>query len=259
MAQALKKFAEQFFPGMMYTLRVRRWAKAEREIRFLRALCRSDGVALDIGANRGGYTWHLLPLVRRVTAFEPLPQMQAILRSVYGNKIHLEGVILSDREGNGELRYPVGDYERATVAESNSLTGTIGHIETAVVPMKTLDSYQFNDICFVKIDVEGHEEAVLRGGRETLRRERPNLLIEIEERHSPGSLYRVSALLQEIGYSGHYLDGDRICEISQFDPARDQSPDHVSESGRTGRYINNFLFLQQEQAGKIIERAHSLL
>jgi FkbM family methyltransferase len=97
-------------------------------------------------------------------------------------------VILSGRAGQGELRYPAGGYMSATIAESNRSALESGRlIETVVVPMNTLDSFNFANVGFVKIDVEGHEEAVLHGGLKTIRSEMPNLMIEIEERHAPGS------------------------------------------------------------------------
>ena len=73
----------------------------------------------------------------------------------------------------------------ATIADSNlSALQSGGVVETVKVPMRTLDSYQLSNVGFIKIDVEGHEEAVLHGSSETLRREMPNLMIEIEDRTS---------------------------------------------------------------------------
>jgi Methyltransferase FkbM domain len=52
----------------------------------------------------------------------------------------------------------------------------------------------------IKVDVEGAELEVLRGARMTLRRWRPLLSIEIEERHRTGSTRAVPELLHELGY-----------------------------------------------------------
>ena len=51
------------------------------------------------------------------------------------------------------------------------------------VLMKTLDSFGFEKISFIKIDVEHHEDFVLEGGRETIRRCRPVMLVEIMGGH----------------------------------------------------------------------------
>lgn len=252
----LKQVAENLFPETMYSRRFHSWVKVEPELPLLPALCRKDASALDIGANEGFFAQHLLPLAGSVVAFEPLPQMLTRIRQLYANKMEIHGVIISDREGEAELRYPAGGYMSATIAPTNSAALESGRvIETVFAPMKTLDSFNLTNVGFVKIDVEGHEEAVLRGGLNTLRREKPNLIIEIEERHAPGSLTRVSKLLQDLGYSGFYLDEKRLLPIARFDPQRDQ----VRQDGKVGKYINNFLFFPGEREAETLERARQLL
>jgi hypothetical protein len=138
----------------------------------------------------------------------------------------------------------------ATVAESNVSAVESGRvIESVMVNMATLDSFGLTNVGFIKIDVEGHEEAVLHGGLQTLKREMPNLMIEIEERHAPGSLGRVSVLLSDIGYAGFFLDGKQLISIEQFDLHRHQ----VRRNGQAGKYINNFLFFPRERASRILE------
>ena len=60
----------------------------------------------------------------------------------------------------------------------------------------------------VKIDVEGHELDVLRGGRRTITRQKPDLLMEIhpsqlEERNQ--TVHQLLSLVFELGYNGIYL------------------------------------------------------
>jgi FkbM family methyltransferase len=252
----LKQVAESLFPKTMYARRFESWVKVEPELPLLPALSRKDAVALDIGANEGFFAHHLLPHAQGVIAFEPLPQMLARLRERYAGKMVIHGVILSDQEGQGELKYPAGGYMSATIAESNLAALESGRvIETVVSPMRTLDSFKLTNVGFVKIDVEGHEEAVLHGGAETLKREKPNLMIEIEERHAPGSLARVSAFLHDLGYSGFYLDGKQIMPVAQFNPLSDQ----VIQNGKAGKYINNFLFFPRDRAAGIVESARQYL
>ena len=57
-------------------------------------------------------------------------------------------------------------------------------------------------ITFMKCDVEGHEDAVLAGGIELLTRERPTVLIELEERHRDEPVETAFAFFGELGYSG---------------------------------------------------------
>ena len=54
--------------------------------------------------------------------------------------------------------------------------------------MKRLDDIKIkNDIGFIKIDVEGHEKNVIQGGLDTIKKNKPVLLIEIEEKHTKAS------------------------------------------------------------------------
>ena len=252
--------AETLLPGAMYARRIRLWTQNEPELCILPALCSRDRLSLDIGAHQGLYVWHLLPISKRVVAFEPLPQMSKILRSRYAGRVRLEQVILSDQEGKGELRHPKDRYGLATVEESNSLSISTGRvIERIAAPMKTLDSFALHDVGFLKIDVEGHEEAVLRGGIDMIARERPNLLIEVEERHSPQSLTRIRALLERLAYSGYYLDASAIVGIDSFDQKRDQPMSNMSEMSKTGRYINNFMFVPRDKVDTIVREASRYL
>ena len=254
--QFLKKIAERLFPKATYERRYRLWLKGEPELRLLPAMCRTDAIAIDVGANEGFFSEHLLPVSLNVVAFEPQPQMLSRLRARYANKMEFVAVALSDRSGESELRYPVGSYMTATIAESNlDALKSGGVVETVRVPMRTLDSYRLSNVGFIKIDVEGHEEAVLHGGLDTLRREMPNLMIEIEERHAPGSLARVSDLLKGMGYDGFYLSEEALFPIGQFDPSQNQ----VINKSKTGQYINNFLFFPHERVEAVIADARLCL
>jgi hypothetical protein len=65
----------------------------------------------------------------------------------------------------------------------------------------------------IKIDVEGHEAAVVRGGRETLRRYSPQLFLELHNElilMDGGDPSEVVDELQGAGYSVFSLDGDRL-------------------------------------------------
>jgi hypothetical protein len=76
-----------------------------------------------------------------------------------------------------------------------------------VVKTDTLDHFveeqKITQLDFVKADVEGAELRVLEGGKETIERFKPALLLEIEERHVERFGYRaqdVADFLTERGY-----------------------------------------------------------
>jgi hypothetical protein len=125
---------------------------------------------------------------------------------------------------------------------SNLLDRTGNQVVSQAVDVRTLDSYELQRLDLIKVDVEGHEFSVLEGARQTIERCRPSIIVEVEEVHNPGSLSRVRAFLESRGYSGFFFD-DGLRPIEQFNQTLDQSPNNVSEAGRIGRYINNFVFL----------------
>jgi hypothetical protein len=60
----------------------------------------------------------------------------------------------------------------------------------------------------LKIDVEGHEDAVLAGARVLLARDAPSLIVEVEDRHKQGSRGAVCEFLADLGYACFvYFDG----------------------------------------------------
>ena len=239
----IKVALQRVAPRAVYRYDLWKIANREPEIRHLREWCRPDRISIDVGANRGVYCCYMLPLSAAVVAFEPLPSMQQPLQQYFGDRIALYPVALSDRDGQANLRLPRGLGSCATIDTHNPLD-VADHrpIETIAVATRRLDSYRFKNVGFIKIDVEGHEEQVLRGALDTLRASRPTLLIESEERHNAGSLARVTALLAGLGYAGSFLDRGKIRPIADFDVARDQPQDSVGIRGKSGRYINNFVF-----------------
>uniref|UniRef100_UPI001916C781 FkbM family methyltransferase n=1 Tax=Mycobacterium paraintracellulare TaxID=1138383 RepID=UPI001916C781 len=68
---------------------------------------------------------------------------------------------------------------RSTIDTDNELTDVNGDdIRRIDVPVKRLDDLHLDDIGLIKIDVEGHELAVLRGATQTLTRNRPAIVVE---------------------------------------------------------------------------------
>jgi FkbM family methyltransferase len=167
-----------------------------------------------------------------------------------GAAVQVEAVALSNEPGVMTMRVVASEPGRSTIEAGNSLgdvsDGTIRSIE---VPVRRLDDLGLTDIGLIKIDVEGHELAVLHGATETLTQQRPAIVVEAEERHHPNSVAEITGLLQGLGYAGYFdLDGVRR-PIAEFDPARHQDPANVGsqKDGWAGRgvYVNNFVFVPE--------------
>lgn len=223
------------------------------DILLVASLCDPHRISLDIGADLGEFTIAMLASSRSVIAFEPRPIQARDLTSMFdavGAAVRVEAVALSNEPGVMTMRVVASEPGRSTIEAGNTLgdmhDGKIQHID---VPVTRLDDLHLTDIGLIKIDVEGHELAVLRGATETLAHQRPAIVVEAEERHHPNSVAEITGLLHGLGYAGYFdLDGVRR-PITEFDPARHQDPANVGsqEDGWAGHgiYVNNFVFLPE--------------
>jgi FkbM family methyltransferase len=232
-----------------------RWRVDPAELRFVCRSLRRGQVAVDVGCHKGAYTYWMRRRVGatgRVVAFEPQPRQVEYLRQVfaamrYGN-VTLEPQGLSDVAGRLPLYLPDGS-GRTHGASFVPEKARQQRGQTVEVGVTTLDDY-FADLPrgpdFVKIDVEGHELAVLVGGRQTLQAHRPALLVECETRHRPDRDVRpVFAWLESLGYKGSFFCNGRSRPLDEFDPAVHQDRGSGDATLPPG-YVNNFAFVHPE-------------
>lgn len=216
----------------------------EAELGLLALLIRPGERALDIGANYGTYALTLARLGARVDLFEPNPAIAEILaawaRGQTGIAVH--ALALSDRSGTAELIIP-GDSGVEHDSSAALAGGAVASGRRVEVPLAHLDSFAIADAALIKIDVEGHEEAVLRGAVQTIAASAPALIVEIEQRHIPRPIAAAFADVQVQGYSGWFLCEGELLPLERFDPARHQSAQAFED--RTRPYCNNFIFLAE--------------
>ncbi len=163
---------------------------------------------LDVGANIGWYSWHcrLVAPEMPILAFEPDPSNAELLRSTIGNGelrgIQVEEIALSNREG--EQSFSTDHITSATgTLETNEPTFVETQFDqvskTIEVRTRQLDDYieHWAPPAIIKIDVEGHEPAVLQGAQRTLEIYRPVVIAE----SFPPKREEVVQLLEEANYS----------------------------------------------------------
>ena len=68
----------------------------------------------------------------------------------------------------------------------------------------------FRKISFIKIDVEGHELAVIKGAENTIRKNKPILLVEIEERHSQKKVSDTLNYINSLGYISYFYKNELL-------------------------------------------------
>ena len=136
--------------------------------------------AVDVGANNGVTTSILAGSFETVYAFEanPILSQELILSSPPGAQVW--SMALSSQEGEAVLIIPIA--EGVMLAGWGSIQAPLleqfDQSQQFRVPTRTLDSFDFQDVGLIKIDVEGHELAVLTGSRQTLERCHPWLIVE---------------------------------------------------------------------------------
>ena len=227
--------------GLYMRIRTRKeLRRGERELAYAPSLVDREHLFLDIGANKGIWAWHLARAARQVHAFEPHPKLFRILSLWRRRNVTAHQVALSDKPGEAELRVPIrsrGFSNQGSSLSTLKVPDELPHA-TVRVEARTLDSYNFENVGLIKIDVEGHELAVLAGARETIARCRPNLIVELEETYTQTDILSSVGEVMDYGYDAFFLDKHRALQpISAFDPEtmHRNPPDGPS-------YIFNFIF-----------------
>ena len=133
--------------------------------------------AVDIGANIGFMTAYFGANWSQVTAFEPTPDIfKCLQKNCNKSNITLINKALSDTEKNVLFATSGKSEINQIVSDTQFLKRYWNHI---TVPAVTLDSLNLLDIDIIKIDVEGHELAVVKGAEQTIKKNKPLIVIEI--------------------------------------------------------------------------------
>lgn len=156
--------------------------------------------AIDVGANVGLWARDLTDKFKHVTAFEPIADFrECLLRNVQTPNLRVESCALGNRNGTTEM---------IRVAGNAGHTHVDAQSETGAVEIRTLDSYDFEDVDYIKIDCEGYEYEVLLGAWETIRRCRPRICVEQKPHGIFGNQYRARDLLMSWGMTALPHHGD---------------------------------------------------
>jgi FkbM family methyltransferase len=156
---------------------------------------------LDIGANIGAHTLRLSRLVGttgRVFAFEPMDYAFSKLS---------RNLLLNEAGNTRAFKLALSDHNAdACPVDFRSSWATSGERrrETSSVDLRKLDDWflehRLSRLDLIKLDVDGHEWQVLKGGLMSIERYRPILLIEAGAWHFASRETNPLELLASLGY-----------------------------------------------------------
>ena len=164
----------------------------------------------DVGANTGPYTLLASAVNPGITtwAFEPVPAVFARLRANvalngWAPRCHLLDVAVGRTAGPARLHVPAGPVlPTSATVDARGFRGIRG----SLVEVRTIRLADVIDedtpVDWVKIDVEGYEDAVLEGMGDALGRRRPAIIVECIP-DGPGA--RVERILRRFGYRFFHL------------------------------------------------------
>lgn len=168
-------------------------------------------VFLDIGANVGNHALYMSQLVGEVHAFEPYAKVRASLEENIRindlRNIHVHPVGLGNEEKKFPFYAPPDENLGAGsfFADHQDYNTYLGELQV-VVGDQWLRGLNIRRVDLIKMDIEGYERFALEGLQETLRRNRPVVVMELspKTRETLGSMDALKALFPE-NYSFSYF------------------------------------------------------
>ena len=216
----------------------------EKELSIISNFTDKNKEAVDVGVYRGVYTYKLSKEFKHVHAFEPNPLIYPFLEknlTKIVKNMTLKNLALSDSNGDVNLRIPSRsksifktNYEEiyklgcATIHEGNKIDNKNNF---KVKKIKLDDLLEDKNISFVKIDVEGHEREVITGSKKIIKKNKPVLLVEIEERHNNFPILDTIEFVKNFGYNSYFVADGNVKDVKKL-------KDINSE--------NNFLFIAKK-------------
>jgi FkbM family methyltransferase len=173
--------------------------------KIIEAVSEPGDIAVDAGANCGAHTITMLSAGAHVHAFEPNPEMAAILEAWGHEHLTVHRAALSDRQGTATFYFAENAGYGSLRVRPHQPVPVVGSCEVSVC---RLDDFGLSPK-LIKADVEGEEVGLLRGAWGTLAGARPLVLVELDRR-AAGEAVVISLLeqLPEIGYRAFDFFGE---------------------------------------------------
>ena len=157
--------------------------------------CDQRRVCIDIGANVGLWACELVDHFDQVIAFEPVEEFRNCFdKNVKKSNYTMHPLVLGKEDSFIDMNIVQGNTGHSHINMNSYGKGKI--------PLKTLDSFNLDNIDMIKIDVEGFEEEILIGAEQTIIRNHPVLAIEQQKHEYKDAMIELPSvkLLEKWGY-----------------------------------------------------------
>ena len=240
--KSLKNLTKENFSGR----------NVEPELVWIKEYLQNDAVIFDIGANVGTFLYQFENKLnhKNIYAFEPNKKLNIRLKRLFPS-MNISSVALSDENTTAQFKVPI--IKGKMVASRGTLNTSYKEKDeensyTETVEVVKLDDWakskNIKKIDFIKIDVEGNEMKTLFGGKETIQKFKPTLMVEMEQRHHEQPIWNEISEVENWGFEAHYLNRktftlEKLTETILLK--------NISDEKNKTEYINNIIFITKNQ------------
>jgi len=234
-----EKIKHIIIPHKLYIRRLvlKEWIRGRTDIKFLKYLSNKNLNSLDVGAYKGVYTYFISKYSKIVYAFEPNPKSYKILKKIVNKNVKVFPYALSDKSSSDFLKIPKGKKGYSNQGGSIRNVKLDKNFGKLKVETKKIDDLKLKNIGFIKIDAEGVELQVLKGAKKLIKKYKPTLLIEIEERYISEPIEKTLNKILNLGYRGFALIGETLTPLKFFDGDKNHRIDYGADF-----HANAFIF-----------------
>jgi FkbM family methyltransferase len=184
--------------------------------KFLIKNLKENDIFYDVGANYGFYTYLALEFCKEVNSFEPLPDVFENLRmNLEGDKkVFLNNMALSEQIGEtfiyvgGAKFYTKEHTGGSTIITDKSYLNKLNPSRKILIKTITLDEYikNHNKPTIIKLDVEGAESLVIKGGYEFFKNNSPIIAMEVWSGDGIKFSQESINLLTKLNYKPYFIN-----------------------------------------------------
>lgn len=182
---------------------------------------KDDAIVLDVGGHAGQFTKLFAKMAPKgkVFTFEPASYTRQILQSMAGlkrlNNVFIIPFGLGDKASEQTLNVPIKKsgsvgYGLSFIGTPNSDRHDLYKDQILITTIdKIVDCFNIQRIDFIKVDIEGFEYQLLQGARESIKRFKPTLFLEICDSalcRNNSSSKDIFEFLAPFGYKSYTVD-----------------------------------------------------